>query len=293
MRGKLAGLVANTASTHIDAELGNSIQMYISILEYIKAELSEISGISKQREGQISNRETVGGIERSNLQSSNITEWYYAMHDDTRRRVLECFLETAKIALRGQTKKFNYLLSTGELELVTIDGDEFAESDYGIVVDTSPDSANLTSKLESLAQAALQNQLLSFSTIMKIYTSSSLSEIQRLIEFDEKTKLDSAAAASQEQLKQNQEIAIATLESKQALEQAKMDLDNEMNLRDNETKLLIAQVQADADKDGLLQSEKINKENTLLKIQELSNKLAVDREKLANDRLKINSNTNK
>lgn len=292
-QGKLAGLVANTASTHIDAELGNSIQIYISILEYIKAELSEISGISRQREGQIFNRETVGGIERSNLQSSNITEWYYAMHDDTRRRVLECFLETAKIALRGQTKKFNYLLSTGELELVTIDGDEFAESDYGIIIDTSPDSANLTSRLENLAHAALQNQLLSFSTIMKIYTSSSLSEIQRLIEFDEKTKLDNATMAAQEQLKQNQEIAMATIESKQAFEQAKMDLDNEMNLRDNETKLLIAQMQADADKDGLLQAEKINKEETLLKIQELANKLAVEREKLANNRLKINSNTNK
>ena len=46
----------------------------MNILEYIKAEMGEVAGISKQREGQISNRETVGGVERATLQSSYITE---------------------------------------------------------------------------------------------------------------------------------------------------------------------------------------------------------------------------
>jgi len=37
-------------------------------------EMSEDTGISKQREGQVANRETVGGVERATLQSSYITE---------------------------------------------------------------------------------------------------------------------------------------------------------------------------------------------------------------------------
>jgi len=28
------------------------------------------------------------------------------VHDDVKRRALECFLETAKIALKGRSKKF-------------------------------------------------------------------------------------------------------------------------------------------------------------------------------------------
>jgi hypothetical protein len=69
-------------------------------------EMAEVAGITKQREGQISNRETVGGVERATLQSSHITEWLFVQHEDVKKRVLECFLETAKIALKGRSKKF-------------------------------------------------------------------------------------------------------------------------------------------------------------------------------------------
>ena len=97
--GKLAGAMNNASSGVIDAELGNSIQQNINLLEFIKMEMSDVAGISKQREGQISNRETVGGVERATLQSSHITEWLFIIHEDVKKRALECFLETAKIAL--------------------------------------------------------------------------------------------------------------------------------------------------------------------------------------------------
>lgn len=97
--------------------------------------MSEVAGISKQREGQISNRETVGGVERATLQSSHITEWLFIQHDDIKRRALECFLETAKIALKGRNMKFQYILSDNSMRVMDIDGDEFAEADYGLVVD--------------------------------------------------------------------------------------------------------------------------------------------------------------
>ena len=57
--GKLAGALNNASSGVIDAELGNSIQQSINLLEFIKLEMADVAGISKQREGQISNRETV------------------------------------------------------------------------------------------------------------------------------------------------------------------------------------------------------------------------------------------
>jgi hypothetical protein len=59
------------------------------------------------------------------------------VHDDVKKRALECFLETAKIALKGRSKKFQYLLADNTLKVTEIDGDEFAESDYGLVVDNS------------------------------------------------------------------------------------------------------------------------------------------------------------
>ena len=184
--GKLAGALNNASNGVIDLELSNSIQFYINFLEFIKMEMSEVVGITKQREGQISNRETVGGVERATLQSSHITEWLFTKHENTKKRVLEAFLETAKIALKGRSKKFQYLLSDMSTRVMDIDGDEFAEADYGLVVDNSNNIQELNNKLDTLAQAALQNQLISFSTMMKLYGSSSLAEKQRMVEKNER-----------------------------------------------------------------------------------------------------------
>ena len=180
--GRLAGGMNNASRGTIDADWGNNIQQYINLLEFIKMEMSEVVGVTKQREGQISNRETVGGVERATLQSSHITEKVFLIHDDVKKRAIEAFIETAKIAMKGRKKKFQYITDDRTQVIVDIDGDEFAESDYGLVVDNSNGSQELNSKLDLLAQAALQNQALDFSAIMKLYSSASLAEKQKIIE---------------------------------------------------------------------------------------------------------------
>ncbi len=106
--GKIAGNF-NTSGRRLDLEVGNSIQMYISLLEYLKEEMYEISGVTKQRQGQVDNRETVGGVERAVSGSSHVTEETYSIHDNVRKRCLTALLETAKIALKGRSKKAQYL----------------------------------------------------------------------------------------------------------------------------------------------------------------------------------------
>ena len=245
--GKLAGAMNNASSGVIDAELGNIIQQDINLLEFIKMEMSEVAGITKQREGQVSNRETVGGVERATLQSSHITEWLFVIHEDVKKRVLEAFIETAKIAMRGRSKKFQYILSDNSMKVMDIDGDEFAEADYGLVVDNSNGIQDLNEKLDTLAQAALQNQTLSFSTIMKLYGSCSMAEKQRIIEKDEKAIQERQAQAQQQQTQVQQQQVEATMQMKQQ----EMQQREQENIRDNETKLAIAQLQANSSSDGV------------------------------------------
>lgn len=281
--GKLAGALNNASSGVIDAELGNSIQMYINMLEFIKMEMSEVVGISRQREGQVSNRETVGGVERATLQSAHITEWIFALHDDVKKRALECFLETAKICLKGRSKKFSYILADGSQRIANIDGDEFAESDYGLVVDNSNGVQDLHQKLDMLAQAGLQNQMISFSTIMKLYGSSSLAEKQRLVENDERNiqERQSQQAQAEQQLRQ------AEMQQKAALEQAKLEQEDRLNLRDNETKLAIANLSHSLD-DGIDEPEYSQeaKDKLAESIRQFDARLKLDRERLNLDRHK-------
>ena len=300
--GKLAGALNNSSSGVIDAEFGNSIQSQINLLEFIKMEMSEVVGITRQREGQINNRETVGGVERATLQSSHITEWLFVVHDDVKRRVLECFLETAKIAFKGRSKKFQYILSDNSMRIMDIDGDEFAEADYGLVVDNSQGTQELAQKLDMLAQAALQNQALSFSTIMRLYNSSSLAEKQRLVERDEQAIQARNAQAQQQQLQTQQQIV--QLENEQRL--AEMQQKEQANIRDNETKIIVAQIQANSKEDGISEPETDDdRANLREKIREFDEKMRLEKEKLSFERekhsddvrikeksLKKNKNTN-
>lgn len=282
--GKLAGGLNNASNGVIDAELGNSIQQYINILEFIKLEMSEVVGVSRQREGQISNRETVGGVERATLQSSHITEWIFTIHDDVKKRALECFLETAKIALKGRSMKFSYLLSDGSQRISEIDGDMFAESDYGLIVDSSDGMQNLNQKLDTLAQAALQTQTVSFSTIMKLYNSSSLAEKQRMIENDEKRLQERAAQQQQAQLQQAQE----EMQARVQMEQAKLEQEDMLNQRDNETKIIVANI-SHAEDDGIEEVEYSQeaKDKLAESIRQFNAKLALDKEKLKLDERKM------
>ena len=284
--GKLAGAMNNASSGVIDAELGNSIQQNINLLEFIKMEMSDVAGISKQREGQISNRETVGGVERATLQSSHITEWLFVTHEDVKKRVLECFLETAKIALKGRNKKFQYILSDGSRKIMDIDGDEFAEADYGLVVDNSNAIQELQQKMDMLAQAALQNQALNFSTIMKLYNSCSMAEKQRIVERNEQELIQRQQQAQQQQSQLQQQ----QMQQEAAAKEAEMQLKDQMNQRDNETKILVATISANSNQenDGI-QEQPFSEEaraNLIEKMRQFDEKMKLDRERLELDKYK-------
>ena len=291
-KGHLAGSLNNASSGVIDAEMGNIIQQEVNLLDFIKMEMSDVVGISKQREGQISNRETVGGVERATLQSSHITEWLFYMHEDVKKRALECFLETAKIALKGRTIKFNYILGTGALQISEINGDEFDENDYGLIVDSSNATQELNSKMDMLAQAALQNQALGFSTIMKLYGSCSLAEKQRMVEANEKRIQEQ----QQQQQQQQMEIQQMQIQQQASTEQARMEQEYKMNSENNETKILIAEInsQAEADRLALMNKDyaeedvytQKDKAELAEKIREFDMKLKFDREKLAYEKTK-------
>lgn len=240
--GKLAGSLNNASSGVVDAEMSQSILAQIQILEFIKNEMSEVAGISKQREGQISNRETVGGVERATLQSSHITEWLFVTHDDLKKRVLEAFIEVSKAAAKGRTIKFQYILPDSSNRLMEIDGDEYSECDYGIVVDNSPESQELKANLPQLVQAGLSSRMTTFSSAMKIWSTQSLAEKQRMIENDERMMQQQ----QQQQMQMQQEIQQKQIEENLRMKSMELEQQDMLNQRDNETKILVATIQANS-----------------------------------------------
>lgn len=216
--GKLSGNMQSSKG-HIDMETGGYIQQHTNLLEYIKLEMGEIAGISRQREGQVSNRETVGGVERSVNQSSHITEWWFMKHEDLKKRVLTAFIETAKIALKGNNKKVQYILDDQSIQILNIDGEVLSEIDAGIAITSSTKTKELMETMKQLAQSFMQNGG-SFSTVMDIYLSPSLSDMRRRIERVEEDNNQREQQAQEQQAKQ----AEAQLKAQQESLNADRDL---------------------------------------------------------------------
>ena len=238
-KGKLAGAVGNTTGRVLEQRVGDFIQVHMEMMEYAKAQMDEITGVSRQRLGQTENRETVGGIERAVSQSNHITEELFTMHDYCKKRCFEILLETAKIALKGQHVKFSYIGDDMTRQLAEIDGDEFAEEEYGLTVSNDDNINALQQKLDGMVQLGLQNQMISFSSAIKMYNSCSMREIQRLIEKDEQNMKQSQQQEAEAQQKQMQ----AQMEQQALQEQQSANLDLQKFNREDETKRYIAELQ--------------------------------------------------
>ena len=283
--GKLGGAF-QTAGKYLDLEVGNSIQIYINVIEYLKDSLGDLSGITEQRKGNIANRETVGGVQTAVNQSSHITQELFTIHDNVKKRCIECLIETSKIALRGKSKKLQYISDDYANQIFSMEGDEYAENDYGIIVDNDTSNAEINAKVEQLAHAAMQNQQVQFSTVVKLMKGTSLSKAMRIIETDESEAAVERAEAGKlqrEQMEQAAQQEQAKVQAEFDDKQADRDLKDKINLRDNKTRLILGQ-EGDGDEGT------DNLEERKLELQEKSqvaqkanddNKLKLDKQKLS------------
>ena len=271
--GKIAGGLNNNNTGYVDADWGQSIQNYINLLQWVKDSMSDLVGINRQREGNTYSRETVGGIERAVLQSSYITDWLFQKHDDTKRRVLDCFIEESQAALRGRSKKFQYILSDGSLKTIEVDGDLYANADLGLLVDNSSETQKLSGNIDSIAQIAIQRGNMKLASIMRLYSEASLAEKINIIEKAEKE----SEQVAQEQFQQQQQLEQQKIQAEQQMNAQKLQQADALNQRDNDTKIKVAEINAQAEylRLGIYEDEN----NEELRREEMQ----IDKDKLAEE----------
>lgn len=171
-----------------------------------------------------------------------------------------------------------------------MEGDEIAECDYGLIIDNSNQTETFLQKMEAYAQAMIQNQMISTSTLIKLWNGSSISEITRSVEEDEREQRESAMESAQAEREQRMQEA----EIRMNLEQEKLRIEEESNIRDNETKLLIKQLDhLSKESTGDREPEiTLKKEELLEKIRQYNENLALSKEKFQEEK-KQNEKTHK
>lgn len=254
--GKIAGSFGAQESV-IKAEHGNTIQLYVTFLEFISRQMDLISGITPQRQGAISNRETVGGVERSVNQSSMSTEYWFAEHDFLKKRVLQTGLETAKQAWKSEKwKSIDYILDDNTQAMFKLDVEDFVEQDYDLKITNSFNDKAAVEKVKQAAELGLQSGVITISQLLDLYTMDSVSAMRRKFQFTEAEKKQYEEEKIKAQQEQNAQMIQAQQQAeqrKQEFELLKMDKQFQYDLTLEEMKARVAMLSKsdDKDKDGI------------------------------------------
>lgn len=183
----------------------STIESYIELLRFIKAEWEEVCGVTRQRQGQINTSETVGGVERAVVQSSLITEIYFTLFDEYKEREYQGLLDYSKFAWINGKKTSFVLPDTGKIVYLDIDPIEHSESEYGIFVALSGKQVEKRKQLEAQLVNFIQNGAKP-SMIIDVINSESFVELKSKMLYAEQKQDEYQQQMEQLKSKQQQEM---------------------------------------------------------------------------------------
>ena len=229
----------------LDLTMANTIDQYINLMDKIESMLSEISGVSKQREGSISSNELVGNVERSVVQSAHITEPWFWVHNQVKKECLTMLLDTAKHAWKDNKTSIQYVLDDATRAFLTLSDDFFYE-DMDIFVEDTTKNQQQIEALKNLMQPAMQNGA-SLLDIAEIIAMDNVTMIRSKLEEIEQKRMEQQQAMEQAQAEREQQMAQIQNEIKEEelmLKEAEMDLKKYEIDSNNATKITVAQLNA-------------------------------------------------
>ena len=229
----------------LDLTMANTIDQYINLMDKIESMLSEISGVSKQREGSIASNELVGNVERSVVQSAHITEPWFWTHNQVKKECITMLLDTAKYAWKDNKTCIQYVLDDATRTFLTLSDDFFYE-DYDIFVEDATKNQQQIEALRNLMQPAMQNGA-SLLDIAEIITMDNVTMIKNKLEEIEQKRMEQQQQMEQAQAEREQQLVQMQNEVKEEelmLKEAELDLEKYKIDTDASTKITVAQINA-------------------------------------------------
>ena len=221
------------AAKEIDMSLVSDIQKYMQLAEYIERRCGESVGITKQIEGQIGSEDAVRNTQQALVQSANILEPYFDIHNLIKRNVLQALIETAKVAYSElQPKSLSYVLDDMSVAMLTPDYELLENSTYGLFVSNSMKADETLQTMQQLSHAALQNQQVELSDVLMIMNSESTQEAEELLKVAEQNRAEREQAMQQQQMQSQEQQA----EAQRNWEREKMDKEHEYRMAEIDLK---------------------------------------------------------
>jgi len=216
-----------------------TIGQYITLLDSILVEWEKISGVSRQRQGEIGAYEGKASSQQAILQSSHITEDLFRKFERMEQRDFQALLDYSKEAWLGG-KTGMYVMPDGTTDFLDVDSMSHMESNYGIFVSDAGKDQEKLQNIKGITQAMMQNGAKP-GDIAEMLDSDSFTQIKENLKKADRAQeqLEQAQQEAQQQMQQQQLEAQQMMQEAEALEKEK----------DRQKDIEIALISAESKKD--------------------------------------------
>lgn len=199
---------AQRSSVQSSTDMSNTahIMNYVNLLAAIDQQISDVAGVTRQREGQIGQNEAVTNAQ-SNIQTSAvITEIYFFQHSVLWQDILSTLLNVTQAAWQEKSILKQFVLDDMSLATLQLSPADLDNAQFSIFVTDSPKELKLFDNLQILSDRALQANKIKFSDLVSIYSSTSTAEVKGLLKQSEETTSKEQQQQMQQEMQHQQEM---------------------------------------------------------------------------------------
>ena len=260
---------AQRSTAHSSTSWSNmkDILNYVQLLAAIDQQISDVSGVTKQKEGLLLPNERVTNAQTAIQMSSLITGIFFTVHDNLWQKILTHLVNVATDCYRDKKMVKQYVLDDMTLSTLELSEPDLQDAEFGVFISNSTKDNQLFESLRSTAPDLIRAGKASFSDMISLYDSKSVEELRNKIKVAEEISLQTQQEQMQAQLQNNMEVEAL----KQEREDARKQLEVEGRIKVAEIQSFSRQMDQDINDNNVpdqLEIEKL-RQNVRLKEREL------------------------
>lgn len=222
----------------IDLSTLSDIAGRLQYLEFIRNQVALSMSYNPSRLGQVAPYVAVTNTQQSIVQSSYQTEDIYSTHNKVVENLLNTLVKSARIAFRENDFARTYLLDDMSIAELELDWQLLDQSKIGVKIRNSSEDFNNIMNVKSVAQAMVQNGLITMPELIKLMWATNGAEILNIAEQAEQT----AEKRRQQEYQQQQDMLMQQGEMQKQLADLERQFQAQMKQWDIEKDLLVAQI---------------------------------------------------
>jgi hypothetical protein len=251
--GKGVRTTFNQFSTY-DMTVSPAVATIAQMKQMLNDLAGEITGVTRQKTGQVLATDQVGTTQMA-LQQSNIVTEYYFMKTDELNELLFTRLCNIFPYSYAEGKRGMYVVGKERQEILNINKDQL-KGEYRCVVNSGSMEREIISQAKQMASAQFQNGAISAADLIDILDTNTMFEMRRMLRKYEQAAIEKAEKLNQQQAEQQKQAQME-------IEQMKFQMQSQLQQLTGQIQSQLTQLQGQIQ----LQSEQIRAQTEIQRIQ--------------------------